>query len=422
MKLHQRGNTYHLRLRVPTDLIDLFNRREIHQSLRTSDGRTARSRASTIRAKLNGGFDKLRFAKLSSVTNQDIESLATDLLVSLGGTRRVRESSTLSDKCLNLEDLIQLHLEEKKLAVDARTYMSMEYSYRLALHHIGNINLNMINRSVCRSYRDSLKATPQFLLRNDNASKCVNRLLSDKSINNHLQFLSALLRWGTREELVHGNPAEGLAIRKRLRDWNERFAYDTKQIQHLFGRLWLQESRIERRWIPLIAVYSGMRQEEICQLWQCDIITRNNILCFNITGDAGYIKSPSAERLVPIHPWLLQHGLLEHIPPTPNIIHNRLWVNLNKSSFNRYSNSICKWFSRYKRQLGFEDSRYCFHSLRHTFINEMKQNEVPEPVIRQLVGHREGSITLGRYGKDYDIEKLFKYMQMVNFEIDLIET
>ena len=150
MKLHQRGNTYHLRLRVPTDLVDVFNCREIHQSLRTSDGRIARSRASTIRAKLNGGFDKLRFAKLSSVTNHDIEILATDLLVSLGGTRRVRESSAISDECLNLEDLIQLHLEEKKPAVDLRTYMSMEYSYRLAVHHIGNISLGNLNRSICR--------------------------------------------------------------------------------------------------------------------------------------------------------------------------------------------------------------------------------------------------------------------------------
>ena len=235
MKLHQRDNTYHLRLRVPTDLVDVFNRREIHQSLRTSDGRIARSRASTIRAKLNGGFDKLRFAKLSSVADQDIEGLATDLLVSLGGTRRVRESSTIIDKCLYLEDLIRLHLEEKRPAVDLRTYMSMEYSYRLAVHHIGNINLGNLNRSICRSYRDSLKATPQFLLRSDNASKCTHRLLSDKSINNHLQFLSALLRWGTREELVNGNPAEGLTLKKKLRDWDERYAYDNNQLQQLFG-------------------------------------------------------------------------------------------------------------------------------------------------------------------------------------------
>ena len=48
MKLHQRGTTYHFSLRAPSDLIDVFNRREIHQSLRTFDGRTARSRASTI--------------------------------------------------------------------------------------------------------------------------------------------------------------------------------------------------------------------------------------------------------------------------------------------------------------------------------------------------------------------------------------
>ena len=44
--------------------------------------------------------------------------------------------------------------------------MLMEYSYRIAVHHIDNINLGNLNRSICRLYRDSLKATPQLLLRN----------------------------------------------------------------------------------------------------------------------------------------------------------------------------------------------------------------------------------------------------------------
>jgi hypothetical protein len=65
MKLHQRGGaTYHLRIRVPTDLVDLVGRREMHQSLRTSDGRTARSRASQLKASIVNGFDRLRFARL----------------------------------------------------------------------------------------------------------------------------------------------------------------------------------------------------------------------------------------------------------------------------------------------------------------------------------------------------------------------
>ena len=49
----------------------------------------------------------------------------------------------------------------------------------------------------------------------------------------------------------------------------------------------------------------------------------------------------------------------------------------------------------------------------------MKQNEVPEPVIRQIVGHREGSITFGRYGKDYDLVKLNNYMVSVSYDLSV---
>ena len=97
----------------------------------------------------------------------------------------------------------------------------------------------------------------------------------------------------------------------------------------------------------------------------------------------------------------------------------RLWPNLKKAHLGSYSNSLCKWFSRYKHKTEFEDKRYCYHSLHHNFIDAMKQNEVPEPVIRQLVGHREASITLGRYGKAYDLVKLNEYMQSVSFSLTL---
>lgn len=65
MKLHQRGTTYHLRLRVPSDLVSVIGRKEIHQSLRTSNHRTAPSRASQIKASMLNGFEGLRLARLS---------------------------------------------------------------------------------------------------------------------------------------------------------------------------------------------------------------------------------------------------------------------------------------------------------------------------------------------------------------------
>jgi integrase len=296
----------------------------------------------------------------------------------------------------------------------------MSYSFRLAAHHIGNILLRDLNRMVCRNYRDALRHSPQFLLREDAASKNLDRVLSDKSVNLHLQYLSGLLRWATLEEIIGGNPAEGLTLKKQKRESEERFAFGDDQLQRLLGGLWIDQTRSVRRWVPLIALWTGMRQEEICQLRHCDVVKRNDIHCIVITGEAGSVKSTSAERIVPIHPWLIDKGFLTEVWRSEKAMaQERLWPELRKTKLGRYSNAVCKWFGRYKRKKGFTDSRYCFHSLRHTFINAMKQSEVPEPIIRQLVGHQENSITMGRYGKSYDLEKLSHYMNTLSFDLQI---
>ncbi|BCN26290.1 hypothetical protein VYA_34820 [Vibrio alfacsensis] len=46
------------------------------------------------------------------------------------------------------------------------------------------------------------------------------------------------------------------------------------------------------------------------------------------------------------------------------------------------------------------------YSFRHTFIDELKQAGVEESMVAQLVGHTHSSMTFGRYGKKYPIQKL----------------
>jgi Domain of unknown function (DUF6538) len=87
MKLHQRGQTYHLRVRVPSDLIDVIGRKEIHQSLRTSDGRKARSNATTLKASITSGFELLRLARLAHQSGDQLSELANGFLGNLGSTR-----------------------------------------------------------------------------------------------------------------------------------------------------------------------------------------------------------------------------------------------------------------------------------------------------------------------------------------------
>ena len=55
-----------------------------------------------------------------------------------------------------------------------------------------------------------------------------------------------------------------------------------------------------------------------------------------------------------------------------------------------------------------QDKQEEFHSLRHTFANELKQAGVSEQVASELLGHASQSITYGRYGKESRIEVLLE--------------
>ena len=62
MGLVKRGDTFHFRCRVPSDLIELLGRLEIHATLRTDTRRIALQREEVIQANLAIWFQRLRIA------------------------------------------------------------------------------------------------------------------------------------------------------------------------------------------------------------------------------------------------------------------------------------------------------------------------------------------------------------------------
>jgi len=416
MGLVKRGDTFHFRCRVPSDLTELLGRLEIHATLRTDTQRIALQREEIIQANLAIWFQRLRIARETSVDKSQLAALVECLWSEIGSSPRRRALARGAASPKRLSELMKVHLREKEGVLTARSLQKMTYSYRLALKLIGDVELDQINRSVCRSYRDALSEIPQRALGNETTSR---GLLSAKTINHHLQYLSGLFRWATREELVQGNSAEGLLIHRSVPAWSERHAFSQSDLQLLLGSLLHQQERVERRWIPLIGLWSGLRLEEICQLRHTDLREIDGSWCFSVNKDAGHLKTPSAQRLVPIHPWLIQRGFLEEIGHrNRERSENQVWLELERDSLGRYSNSFGKWFGRYKTKLGFQTRVQCFHSLRHTFTDRLKQNSVAEPVIRQLVGHSEQSITLGRYGKPYGVRALAAAITQLDFEIE----
>ncbi len=157
----------------------------------------------------------------------------------------------------------------------------------------------------------------------------------------------------------------------------------------------------EKFWIPLIGFLSGMRLNEICQLHTDDVVTIDGVPCFDV-NDAGdkQLKTASSRRVVPIHPQLMEIGLLDYVARMRKAGHQRLWMNLTLRR-DGYAQAFSNWFQRFNRAHITDDPRKVFHSFRHTVADTLKQKGVAEPIIAELLGHAATSITMGRYGKRF---------------------
>ncbi len=61
------------------------------------------------------------------------------------------------------------------------------------------------------------------------------------------------------------------------------------------------------------------------------------------------------------------------------------------------------------------NARPTAYGFRHTFIDELKQKGVEESLVAQIVGHTHQSMTFGRYGKKYPMQKLATVIRSVTF-------
>lgn len=102
--------------------------------------------------------------------------------------------------------------------------------------------------------------------------------------------------------------------KKVLRKGNKRIGFTDEELQKLFGN---QSHYVEscegssaKYWTPLIALYTGMRVEEICQLYIGDIIQIDGVWCFSVNENTDnkdhfkHVKSLAGIRNILIHPYL----------------------------------------------------------------------------------------------------------------------
>jgi integrase len=132
-------------------------------------------------------------------------------------------------------------------------------------------------------------------------------------------------------------------------------------------------------------MFSGMRLNEVCQLYKEDVREVNGILCFSIDDDKPdkRLKNMASRRNVPIHPKLIEIGLKQFIK---EIKGERLFPDLRPYR-DGYGHSF-KHFMPLLRKHVTTHPKKTFHSFRHGVATLLSEKAFPSVWRADLLGHQ----------------------------------
>ncbi|MEH3122143.1 MAG: hypothetical protein PGN16_09215 [Sphingomonas phyllosphaerae] len=149
--------------------------------------------------------------------------------------------------------------------------------------------------------------------------------ISPGTINvGYLAHMSALFGWAEKEDWADKNPFKGLAVHDPVEARDKRDPFSMDQLATLFSAApWSRplphdDKRPGRFWVPLIALFTGMRLGEIAGLRLMDVEDRNGVSVFNIRPYEGRsLKNPESRGTEPPVPIDLEALLAANGPSAP---------------------------------------------------------------------------------------------------------
>ena len=180
--------------------------------------------------------------------------------------------------------------------------------------------------------------------------------------------------------------------------------------------------RRSRYWAPLIALFSGLRAGEILQLTPDHFRLSPTGNPFIVLTPDMKLKNENAQREIPVHPVLIDVGLLQWVDRMRAHAPNAgLFPEVPKDIYDAESPNFSKRFSSDLKhlELGDRRSKLTFHSLRHTFKQALDLADVPEQPKDELCGWSRGKKTGRRYGSGLSADVLRNYLTRVSYDLDL---
>lgn len=288
-----------------------------------------------------------------------------------------------------------------------KTHRANKVAFRALCEHFGeSMQIAKIDRQKMTEFFDFLDTVPSHAEQRYKGKTLKEaialeekqkkpRLMGHRTKANYHGRIVAIFEYAKELEIIEKNPATTKTLQARffVDKKSERPPFTVEEMNAIFkaplftgcvndergcNKPGPNHPRRGHFWVPLLALFNGLRCNEACQLELPDVFTVEGVPCIRVTnesedeegaGKGKRGKTSTSQSTVPIHPRLIEMGFLEFVKTrTEAGDGSQLFPELSRTREGRYSDIFSKWFRRFfSNALKGRKTKASFHSSRHNF-------------------------------------------------------
>ena len=218
---------------------------------------------------------------------------------------------------------------------------------------------------------------------------------SPKTINDSkLAALRVAFEWGAKNVRITSNPAAGVAVAFKARVQDRMQGFDDAEAAAILKAA-SKENRPAIRWLPLLCATTGARVGEMAQLRGEDIVLQDGIPAVRITAEAGSVKNVGSERIVPLHPAVLEAGFMAFVKDRRGPLFysaERRRADAKKPAHKIVAKNVAAWVQELGLATGRANRKDPSHAWRHRFKTLARAAGINDSVADAIVGHAPDSV------------------------------
>ncbi len=323
----------------------------------------------------------------------------------------------------------------------------------LFIHMIGDLDVREIGTEHLIAFRRGLLTFPRIVptnMRDATFKKLIaygetlaqSERLDRRTDNKGINAIGTLLKMAISEGLIDRNVAAGCRLKITDKKERQKLPFTIPELNKLVVSPIFADPMFRPKaggedaafWLPILAMFTACRMEELGQLLVSDVKIIEGIACLVITDipeesertkkkdankistRAKHVKSEAANRTVLLHPEILKLGFMAYVERVRKISKDRLFPGL-RAYGDKVTKNFSRFINRYIDEHVTDDPRKNFHSFRHGAIDALRDNAfentrvleksgVPQ-TLSETVGHAD-TATTEHYGLGSSIQKLYR--------------